>query len=253
MLMTLCYLEKDDKFLMLHRTKKENDVNKGKWIGVGGKLEKDETPLQCIKREIKEETGFDAHDLEYRGLVVFNYNDNPPEYMFVYNCKNFSGEILDNCKEGVLKWIDKNELFDLNIWEGDRIFLSLILNNSPFFYLTLNYNNDKLISHELEFKDDGYSVFEVFIPEDYINNVISSLGRYNLLKEGNYDNVYASIDVIGHWTTLPGANPFDGEIGKSSSEPEKMIKFRVKNEFKELAYKLIKENHPYEVPIINIY
>lgn len=251
--MTLCYLEKDNKFLMLHRTKKENDINEGKWIGVGGKLEKNETPLQCAIREIKEETGLISKNPVFRGLVAFKYNEFDYEYMYLYTCNNFTGELIENCPEGDLKWIDKSDLYNLNLWEGDKIFLDLVISDSRFFYLTLNYENDVLISHQLEFKNDDYTVFEVFVPEDHVEGIVSALSKYDLLTEGFYGDVYATIDVLGHWTTLEGASPFDGEVGKKSSEPEKMMKFRVKKDFKELAHMLIKQNHPYEVPVINMY
>lgn len=251
MITTLCYIEKENKYLMLHRTKKKNDINSGKWLGVGGKLEKGESPEQCLLREIKEETGLIAKKYEFRGIVIFNYNDDESLFMYLYTCDDFIGEIQD-CDEGELQWIDKEELFKLNLWEGDKIFLELIKKDSPFFYLTLNYENDNLLSHNLEFKEEFVN-FEVFIPESYVENIVKALTKYDLLNEGNYKDVYATIDVEGHWTSLEGANPFNGVIGKKTVAKEKLMKFRIKKEFKELAYYLIKEVHPYEVPVINMY
>lgn len=252
MITTLCYLEKDNKYLMLHRTKKENDINKGKWLGVGGKLLPNETPEECLIREVKEETGYNVLNYNFRGLVIFNFNDDDPLYMYLYTCSDFNGKILKDCPEGELKWIDKKEVKNLNLWEGDKIFLDLLDENKAFFYLTLNYKDDILLSHSLEFKEN-FSIFEVFVPENYVENIIQSLSKYSLLNEKNYGDVYATIDVIGHWTSFEGSNPFNGKIGEKSTAKEKLLKFRVKKEFKDLAYILIKEAHPYEVPVINIY
>ena len=228
MITTLCYLEKDEKYLMLHRTKKKNDINKGKWLGIGGKLETGETPEECLKREVQEETGYKLNSYEFRGLVIFNYNDDEPLFMYLYT------------------------IFDLKLWEGDKIFLELLFKNTPFFYLTLNYENDNLLSSKLEFKEK-YSCFEVFVPENYVEKIMENLQKYNLLTEGFYADVYSTIDGIGHWKTLEGGNPFDGEVGKFSVANEKIMKFRVKKEFCELAYYLIKEVHPYETPVINVF
>lgn len=251
MITTLCYLEKDNKYLMLHRTKKENDINKGKWLGVGGKLENGETPEQYLKREVKEETGYELNNYDYKGLVIFNYNTDEPLFMYLYTSSDFSG-IEKTCDEGELKWIDKNDILNLKLWEGDKIFLELLFKNSPFFYLTLNYKNDDLISSKLEFKQK-YSCFEVFIPKEYVEKIVENLQRYDLLTEGFYADVYSTIDTVGHWKTLEGGNPFDGEIGKESIANEKIIRFRVKREFEELAYYLVKEAHPYESPVINVF
>lgn len=252
MITTLCYMEKNDQFLMLHRNKKKKDINQGKWIGVGGKLEAGETPLASVVREIREETGYIAKSCEFRGIVVFNYNDNPSEYMHLYTCKEFSGSMI-TCDEGDLMWIDKEKIFQLNLWEGDRIFLNLIDKPCPFFYLILNYANDVLLSHSLEFVSNSYVSFEVFIPEEYIGTLVAELGKYHILRDGNYDDVYAIIDASGHWTSLEGAVPFSGEIGKHSCEKEKLMKFRVKKEYKELTYCIVKKLHPYEEPVINIH
>nr|WP_314276717.1 8-oxo-dGTP diphosphatase [uncultured Peptostreptococcus sp.] len=146
--MTLCYLQRDGKYLMLHRTKKKNDINKGKWIGVGGKLEPGESPYECALREIREETGYTAKSCDFRGIVVFRYNDNPPEEMYLYTCSDFEGVEIE-CDEGDLAWIDEDKLLDLNIWEGDRIFINLVRDGKRGFHLTLNYKDEHLMDYNL--------------------------------------------------------------------------------------------------------
>ena len=251
MIATLCYLEKDNKYLMLYRNKKEIDINKGKWIGVGGKMEKGETPEQCLIREVWEETGYTLNSYEYRGIVIFNYNEDDPLFMYVYTSSNFSG-IEKECNEGDLKWIPKNEILDLKLWEGDKIFLKLLFENSPFFYLTLNYENDNVISSKLEFKEQ-YSCFEVFVPENYVEKIVENLKKYSLLTEGFYEDVYSTADAVWNCKTMECGSPFDGEIGKSSVADEKIMRFRVKRDFEELAYYLVKESHPYETAVINVF
>ncbi len=149
---TLCYIEKNNKYLMLHRTKKENDMNTDKWIGIGGKLEAGETPLDCVIREAMEETGLSLINPAYRGVIYFRNSYYYDEDMHLYTCDNFTGEIKE-CDEGDLEWIDKDALYDLTLWEGDKIFLDLIKNPSPFFELTLNYEKDKLISHKIKISE----------------------------------------------------------------------------------------------------
>ncbi len=145
---TLCYIEKDNKYLMLHRIKKEEDVNKDKWIGIGGRIEEGETPEQCILREAKEETGLTLTKYQYRGIVHFKSNEFENEDMHLFTADEFEGEIIE-CDEGVLKWIDRDRLYDLPMWEGDKLFLGLIRTKVKFFDLTLQYKGSKLISAAL--------------------------------------------------------------------------------------------------------
>lgn len=149
---TLCYLEKNGQYLMLHRTKKENDENRDKWIGIGGKLEEGETPYDCARREIYEETGLVTDTLFYRGIITFVSDLYGTEYMHLFTCDSFVGEITDNCEEGELVWIDKNEIENLSIWQGDKIFLKLLDTEKRFFSLKLEYSKDDLISHKIEFR-----------------------------------------------------------------------------------------------------
>ncbi|SFR69314.1 NUDIX hydrolase [[Clostridium] aminophilum] len=149
-LTTLCYLEKDDSYLMLHRIKKKNDINEGKWIGVGGKFEKDESPEDCLLREVREETGYTLTSWRYRGIITFVTARGETEYMSLYTADGFEGE-LQECTEGVLKWIRKNEVPELNLWEGDRIFLRLLTEDRPFFSLKLVYDaEDRLCEAVLD-------------------------------------------------------------------------------------------------------
>ena len=138
-LSTLCYIEKDDQYLMLHRVVKKNDVNKDKWIGVGGHFEEGESPEECVLREVKEETGYDLTSYRYRGLVTFVFADIEMEYMSLFTADGFEGEPIA-CNEGVLEWVDIEKVWKLNLWEGDKIFFRLLDENIPFFSLKLVYN-----------------------------------------------------------------------------------------------------------------
>lgn len=140
---TLCYIERGHQYLMLHRTKKKNDCNQDKWLGVGGHFEPGETPEQCALREIQEETGLTATEYRYRGIVRFHSDLWESEDMHLFTVTGFSGEIKV-CDEGDLEWIDKARLLELTMWEGDRIFLRLLDENAPFFDLTLRYHGDHL-------------------------------------------------------------------------------------------------------------
>ena len=142
----LAYIERNDEYLLLYRNKKKNDINLGKWIGVGGHIEENETPEQALIREIKEETNLDVNTFEKRGIVYF-YNNDFSEVMHLYIVKDYSGEIKE-CDEGILEFKKKNELFELPMWEGDKYFLKLLLEDSPYFELELFYNGDNLVSIE---------------------------------------------------------------------------------------------------------
>jgi 8-oxo-dGTP diphosphatase len=149
-LTTLCYIEQDDRVLMLHRIKKKNDINKGKWIGVGGKFEYNESPDQCLLREVREETGLFLDRWQLRGIVTFVYNDMDAEYMHLYTADRFHGEFNENCREGVLRWVAKDAVKDLELWPGDRIFFRLLQQGVPAFSLKLNYHDDLLVSALLD-------------------------------------------------------------------------------------------------------
>lgn len=140
---TLCYMEKGDQYLMLHRTKKENDCNRDKWIGVGGHFEEGETPEQCLLREVWEETGLTLTRYRYRGVVYFHSDQYESEGMHLFTASEWTGE-QKICSEGDLEWIDKAKLLQLPMWEGDRIFLRLLDEDAPFFELTLRYRGDVL-------------------------------------------------------------------------------------------------------------
>ncbi len=143
---TICYLEKDNKYLMLHRTKKKSDLSKGKWIGVGGHFKDGESPDECIRREVLEETGYIIDKLEFRGIITFISPRSSEEIMFLYTSDSFYGNEIE-CDEGTLKWINKNEIENLSLWEGDRIFLKKLDEDESFFSMKLVYDeNDNLIS-----------------------------------------------------------------------------------------------------------
>ena len=142
---TLCYIEKENKYLMLHRTSKKKDGNKDKWIGVGGHFEKGESPEECLLREVKEETGLELTSYQFRGIVTFISDEWPDEYMCLYTADRYTGDI-GNCDEGELVWVEKGKIMDLTIWEGDKIFLKLLTENQPFFSLKLEYKGDKLVN-----------------------------------------------------------------------------------------------------------
>lgn len=138
---TLCYIEKENQYLMLHRVSKENDINKDKWIGVGGHFEPGESPEECLLREVKEETGLTLLNYRFRGIVTFCSEDYPTEYMCLYTADAFEGNLI-RCSEGILEWVDKAKIESLNLWDGDVLFLDLLRREVPFFSLKLCYRKD---------------------------------------------------------------------------------------------------------------
>lgn len=144
---TLCYIEQNDRYLMLHRVKKENDLNHDKWIGVGGKFEQDETPEECLLREVLEETGLTLTAYRLRAVVTFLSDVWETEYMYLFTATKYTGTMTE-CPEGDLKWVPKSALNTLPIWEGDRIFFDLLDRTDRFFTLKLRYEGDTLVESE---------------------------------------------------------------------------------------------------------
>ena len=146
---TLCYIENNNQYLMLHRTKKPNDINEGKWIGVGGHVEKDESPEECLVREVREETGLTLTAYKFRGLITFVNSKCESELMCVFTADGYTGELIE-CNEGELCWIDKNTVPELPAWEGDKVFLDLLLSGEErFFSIKLQYEGDKLVGKSI--------------------------------------------------------------------------------------------------------
>ena len=147
---TLCYIKKNNKTLMLHRVKKENDMHKNKWNGLGGKLIPGESPEECVIREIKEESGLNIKTPSLKGIITFPKFDNIEDWLvFVFTANQFSGDLIDS-DEGNLKWIDDSDLLNLNMWEGDRIFIPW-LNKNELFSAKFYYSNNNYIKHEVIF------------------------------------------------------------------------------------------------------
>ncbi len=151
---TLCYIEKDGKYLMMHRVKKENDCNKDKWIGIGGKFEDGESPEQCMLREVREETSLEIISWKYRGIVTFVSDEWETEYMHLFTADAFCGVPVksEDCTEGNLEWVEKSKVKELPLWEGDKIFLDLLSKDVPFFSLKLVYKGEKLVEAVLDGK-----------------------------------------------------------------------------------------------------
>ena len=171
---TLCYIEQDNKYLMLHRVVKKNDVNKDKWIGVGGHFEHGESPEECLLREVKEETGYTLTSWKYRGIVTFVYGEDVVEYMSLYTADAFTGEPIE-CDEGVLEWVGKDSIGELNLWEGDRIFFRLLDEREEFFSLKLVYNKSDVLEYAAL---DGIpmELFDVINPDGSKTGVVKERG-----------------------------------------------------------------------------
>ena len=143
-LTTLCYLEQDDSFLMMHRVKKKNDVNQDKWIGVGGHAEDYESPEDCLLREVWEETGLTLTDYRFRGIVTFSLKNVETQYMCLFTATGWEGKLNYDCVEGDLEWVRKDQIKDLELWEGDKVFFKLLTEEVTFFSLKLYYEQDEL-------------------------------------------------------------------------------------------------------------
>ena len=141
---TLCYIEQNDSYLMLHRISKQNDVNKDKWIGIGGHFEENESPEECVLREVMEETGLTLLSYRFRGLITFVSDKWETEYMCLFTADEFEGKLQD-CDEGELCWVRKSDINSLNLWEGDKVFFRLLEERQEFFTLKLVYEGEKLV------------------------------------------------------------------------------------------------------------
>ena len=150
---TLCYIKKEDSYLMLHRVSKDNDINKDKWVGIGGHFEEGESPEECLLREVMEETGLKLTSYRFRGLITFVSDEWGTEYMCLFTADDFEGSVQDEagnmreCNEGTLCWVPTDEVCSLNIWEGDKVFFRLLEERQDFFTLKLRYEGDKLVEN----------------------------------------------------------------------------------------------------------
>lgn len=151
---TLCYIERDDAYLMLHRVKKENDLNHDKWIGVGGKFEENETPEECLLREVKEETGLTLTKFRLRGIITFLSDQWEGEYMYLYTATEFTGEQIP-CDEGNLEWVPRQQVFQLPIWEGDKLFFEELQRDRGFFSMKLRYEGQHLAESSVVIYEPG--------------------------------------------------------------------------------------------------
>lgn len=150
-LTTVTYIKNQDKILMLHRTKEENDFNQGKWLGIGGHIEEYESPREASVREIKEETNFDIEkaDLNFKGFVTFTHESKGTNYIFIYTVNTEQSNFKD-CSEGYLKWIDRDEVLNLELWPGDRIFLPHVLNEAEgIFSIKLEHDKDSNLKNSI--------------------------------------------------------------------------------------------------------
>lgn len=204
-LTTLCYVERGDRYLMLHRVRKKNDVNKDKWIGIGGHFEEGESPEECLMREAYEETGLRLTSWKFRGIVTFVAEDWPPEYMCLYTADEFEGELTD-CDEGVLEWVPKSEVTKLNLWEGDKIFLKLIAENAPFFSLKLTYRGSVLTGAWLDGRE-----MELFDICDETGAVTGRVTERSVAHTAGLMHRTAHIWIVRGQTVADGASK-DGRL-----------------------------------------
>lgn len=207
---TLCYIEQKGRYLMLHRTVKKNDVNKDKWIGVGGHFEEDESPEECLLREVREETGYTLTSYRYRGLVTFVSGNGVTEYMSLFTADAFAGEPIP-CDEGQLEWVDIDDVWALNIWEGDKIFFRLLDEDYPFFSLKLVYDGkDKLKEAALDGK-----------PMELFDILKEDGSKSGLVRERGVAHREGSPHGTAHiWIVREKADGYDVLLQKRSEEKD---------------------------------
>lgn len=190
---TLCYIEQDGKYLMLHRTVKKNDVNKDKWIGVGGHFEHGESPEECLLREVKEETGYTLTSWRYRGIVTFVYGEDTVEYMSLYTADGFEGEPIE-CDEGRLEWVEKKDIPMLELWEGDKIFFRLLDMEREFFSLKLVYDRRDVLQYAAL---DG-------VPMELFDEIREDGSRTGVVKERGVVHEDGTLHATVHtWIVRP--------------------------------------------------
>lgn len=212
---TLCYIEQNGSYLLLHRIKKKNDINHDKWIGIGGKFEEGESPEDCVRREVFEETGLELQDLRYSGIVTFQSDEMAEtEFMHLFRATKFSGKIRD-CDEGVLEWISKERFAELPHWDGDRIFLTLLDRESPFFSLKLSYQKGVLVEALLNespvrAEDFSFGSLAPFPPMRRKDRQMSPDEAEDILKTGDY-GILSTTNSVGYPYGVPLNFAFDGE------------------------------------------
>jgi len=206
---SLCYIEYQGNYLMLHRTKKDHDINKGKWIGVGGKTEPLETVPECLVREVREETGFILNSYEPRAIITFNSDFAEKEIMFLFTSRDFKCHLgedgmpaLPVCNEGVLRWVPKEDVLSLNLWEGDRVFIEKLLTDDPFFFMRMEYRGDDLTEY-------------VVGAENFKDKVYEATARIPKGKTSTYGDIAIEIGHPGAARAVGNAlhdNPYEGVI-----------------------------------------
>ena len=208
-LTTLCYLEQDDTYLMLYRNKKENDINEGKWIGVGGHFEKGESPEECLLREVKEETGLTLTAFTFRGIVTFEALGELTEYMCLYVATAWEGE-LTTCDEGELHWVAKDKLLTKNLWQGDRVFLHLLRQDGPFFSLKLTYQGDRLVGCQRDGK-----CMELLDVRDWDGKLTGEVIPRFIAHETGV--IHGTVHI---WVVRPNGNTFDVLLQKRCQDKD---------------------------------
>ncbi len=211
---SLCYIEQNGSYLLLHRVKKEHDINRDKWIGIGGKFEEGESPEDCVRREVREETGLELQDPRYCGIVTFQSDEMAEtEFMHLFRATKFSGKIRD-CDEGVLEWISKERFAELPHWDGDRIFLTLLDREVPFFSLKLTYQKGVLVEALLNEKairveDFSYGSMAAFPTMRRKDRQMSKSEAEDVLRTGEY-GILSTTNSVGYPYGIPLNFAFDG-------------------------------------------